>query len=338
MKNMRKLGFTLIELLAVILILGIIALIAIPTISNIINEAKKNSLKASSNNYVESLENEISVKLLKGEEVIDGIYNISSFNVEVKGTKPLENSCILLENGTVKKYVMHYKEYTVKSENEIITIDSYNEGITCTGTYIYNAVNTFQTWGYNDATKYNAEQYRKKIKTVTFNLSDDIPVDALISWDVSENQDNSVVAYIMLRNDEYYNLYIGSNGGVLANENSANIFYNFTILETMNFQYFDISNTENMSNMFANCYVLESENLNYENWNVSNVTNMSNLFKDCRSFTEIDLSKWDTSKVTNMSGMFMGCNNVKTYNLSDFNTSNVTDMSNMFSWNSSLKI
>ena len=36
-----KKGFTLIELLAVIMILGVIALIAIPVVSNIIEESRK---------------------------------------------------------------------------------------------------------------------------------------------------------------------------------------------------------------------------------------------------------------------------------------------------------
>lgn len=53
---MNKKGFTLIELLAVILILGIIALIAIPTVGNIITEAKVGSWRSTANNIASQYE------------------------------------------------------------------------------------------------------------------------------------------------------------------------------------------------------------------------------------------------------------------------------------------
>lgn len=43
----NKRGFTLIELIGVILLLGIISLIAVPAISNIIQESKKDAFRAS---------------------------------------------------------------------------------------------------------------------------------------------------------------------------------------------------------------------------------------------------------------------------------------------------
>lgn len=43
---MKKKGFTLVELLAVIVILALILAIAVPTISSLIEESRKNSFKA----------------------------------------------------------------------------------------------------------------------------------------------------------------------------------------------------------------------------------------------------------------------------------------------------
>ena len=47
MKKRKKKGFTLVELLAVIVILAIISLIAVPIVLDIINNSKENSKKES---------------------------------------------------------------------------------------------------------------------------------------------------------------------------------------------------------------------------------------------------------------------------------------------------
>jgi prepilin-type N-terminal cleavage/methylation domain-containing protein len=63
MKN--KKGFTLIELLAVIVILSIILLIAVPLVNGIIEETKKSAFSSSASMIAKTVENEFLKKLLK---------------------------------------------------------------------------------------------------------------------------------------------------------------------------------------------------------------------------------------------------------------------------------
>jgi type IV pilus assembly protein PilA len=98
----KKRGFTLIELLAVILILGIIALIAIPTVSKIIKQSRKGAFESSVNNVVGAIENACQLETLKGETLTstytftDGVVS-PSLNVKGKlpttGTATVDSSC-----------------------------------------------------------------------------------------------------------------------------------------------------------------------------------------------------------------------------------------------------
>ena len=64
-----KKGFTLIELLAVILILEIIALIAIPTVNKIINEARYGTFKTSSDNIMKTIEQQCQTNLMNNKNL-----------------------------------------------------------------------------------------------------------------------------------------------------------------------------------------------------------------------------------------------------------------------------
>ena len=86
-----KKGFTLIELLAVIVILGIIAVITTPLIMGVIEDARKSAALSSAQGYVEAVEQSImeSELDLEGENLSDGTYEIEKLiNIEYKGKGP----------------------------------------------------------------------------------------------------------------------------------------------------------------------------------------------------------------------------------------------------------
>ena len=67
---MKRNGFTLIELLAVILILGIIALIAIPTVNNILKESRTGAWKSTASQMTKAAENYYQLQVIKNAPYI----------------------------------------------------------------------------------------------------------------------------------------------------------------------------------------------------------------------------------------------------------------------------
>ena len=188
-----------------------------------------------------------------------------------------------------------------------------------------------QSWSSGASTDFHAEEYRINIITATFLDNKEVPDNAVASWDVSANKNGSVMAWVVADESDStkYHLYIGGDGGVIANKDSDYLFQNFTNLQQITFgENFDTSNVTRMSHMFSSCSSLTS--LDVSNWNTSNVTYMRSMFNGCSSLTSLDVSNWDTSKVTNMGTMFSGCNKLTTLDVSKWNTSNVTYMSYMF--------
>ncbi len=77
-----KKGFTLIELLAVIVILAIVSLIAIPQITKVVDNAREQANLRSIEGHIGDVENNMAISMVKNKDVsyTDGTYTFSDFN------------------------------------------------------------------------------------------------------------------------------------------------------------------------------------------------------------------------------------------------------------------
>ena len=204
---------------------------------------------------------------------------------------------------------------------------------------ILEGTRVIQEWDENSQTDFHSDFYKQNIVSITFLNNNNVPENAVESWNVSEDKEKGTVKAWVVPNSSdssKYDLYIGAKGKVIANEDSSNIFYDFRGVKEINFDNnYDTSNATNMTNLFRNCTSLTEIDLS--SFDTSNVTDMSAMFTmwenqnlDNNLQKIIFGSNFDTSKVTNMRSMFTNCNKIKDIDLSMFDTSNVTDMYNMF--------
>lgn len=240
---------------------------------------------------------------------------------------------------------------------------STNLSITAKGN-IKEKSRVIQAWSSTDQTDFHSDFYKQNIVSATFLDNANVPSNAVESWNVSEDVSHGgVMAWVIPNSGDStkYDLYIGANDGVIANEESYYLFYNFVNIKNINFNNnYDTSNVINMYGMFLNCRELSVLDLTI--FNTQNVTNMANMFAsgditqpmkietiifgekfitssvtnmvamfgNCNYLKNLDVSNFDTSNVVNMHDMFASCHSLTTLDLSSWNTSKVTDMHGMF--------
>ena len=167
---------------------------------------------------------------------------------------------------------------------------------------------------------------RKEVRSITFlDTTKNAPADAA---DASALGNGKVKAWAE-KNGDLYDVYVAAEGGVLAPEDSSQLFARMPNLTSINFgDAFDTSQVVDMGVMFEHCEKLI--NLDLSCFDTSNVTDMIGLFRCCTRLESVNVSSFDTKKVTTMAYMFDSCKNLETLDLAGFNTSNVTNTACMF--------
>lgn len=135
-KKISNRAFTLVELLAVIIILGVIALITIPQVLDFIEESKEESMKLSAENYIKGVKNAVmeerlTRKFIPTHCIVQQNGNIlcndetTEIKVNVSGNKPTDGN-IYFENGEVVKYSILIKKYLVINDGINFSIPKKN--------------------------------------------------------------------------------------------------------------------------------------------------------------------------------------------------------------------
>ena len=168
-----------------------------------------------------------------------------------------------------------------------------------------------------------------QIEKIVFMPTNKIPNNVIGSFDASAAKDKSVMAWYTDENkNKLYELYIGAENGVRANEDASYMFAGIYNVTEIDLTYLDTSKSTNMRGMFY--YLTNIKKLDLSNLDTSNVTDMSKMFYFVVGVSDLDLRTFDTRNVTNMSNMFNGCWSITKLNVNSFNTEKVEDMHSMF--------
>ena len=175
---------------------------------------------------------------------------------------------------------------------------------------------------------YRSTEWRDKIKSIEFKNKLSIPSNAVVSWDLSPEEDNSVVGYLIpIDNSNLYKLVISANGYINAPIDSKYLFAGMTNLESIDFANFKTVYVNSMTNMFLGDTNLTS--LDLSSFDTRELKNISGMFQDCTNLESINFNNW-SPKLDNIFYEFSNCTHLKKLDLSGFNVQNVSKFDYLF--------
>ena len=330
---MKKKGFTLVELLAVIVILAVILIIAMPKISDVIKKTRLSSLEATTKmiiNFAEKkytenqvLEQGTNINCSDVAKLNKNDYGICKITFDDKG-----NASVILNGKKDGKF----DNLTCSGTKGNITCSEGQTEITLkcvTGksslTQGDEYVNGQYTYRYKEEHSSSSSFLKLSDDGWSVYLTDKSSTAPVTSELCSSIDDKPIVSMsYMFEGSQAISLDLSSFD--TSNVKYMNWMFSGSAATSLDLSSFDTSNVKDMSSMFSES---QATNLDLSKFNTSNVIDMSWMFSRSQA-TSLDLSSFDTSNVKDMSSMFYSCE-AKNLNLSSFDTSKVTNMGYMFS-------
>lgn len=372
-----KRGFTLVELLAVIAILALLVVFALPSVLEMYNRAKKELFLTEAKTVYKEVSKKYISENMRGNKLTNISSKGNKLDLEVNG---LTYNVRLNSKGKVKFFYVSNGTYCLSGKYDNLnklTIDEVKDKDCDNDNYVPPVIycNFSGNMVQGAEFKKGPYTYRYKQDVLSSRWSDDMEWNDITEdgWGVVLTDKASTDAVTGELCTYINNKPIVSMSGMFAHSNASSIdFSSFntenvldmkdmffgTVTDILDLSNFDTSNVRNMNGMFAHN---EVTTINLSSFDTSSVTLMRCMFvgSDASSLiltsfdtskvtdmawmfyntaaTIIDLSSFDTSNVTNMSYMF-DRSQVTALDLSNFDTSNVTDMGSMFEYSGVKKL
>ena len=267
-----KKGFTLIELLAVILILGIITLIAIPKISDVIKESKTNSYKLSKDNILKAIQDKCMVDKINNKE-ITRMYTIEDNKItpkiEISGEIPFTGNIYVSDDCEVNMN-MSYENSRMIHINDIEQVFEKNDS--------------------NDIVK---DEFTERFIYKGSNPSNYILLDDVYYRIISYEPDGTIKVKLDVPTDSgiFDNIYSRKNNGssYCNHENNCNIYGSITGTVKNGTAEGEVVSNSSVANRMNNLYNSFSDEL--KNAIVLHEFNMGGVpksFSYCNNYDKLD--------------------------------------------------
>ena len=180
--NINKKGFTLVELLAVIVILAVLALVAMPNVTRLMENARKNSFTTEAEEFAKYAQTAYTNVQLAGSLTSSG--QISKFKVPGTTKGDFEYFCISYQKLKADQYVNKSNDAAYGGIIELFIPTSTNSTVTSTITNIYMTNGSYAINGislsnlasgnYSEGSGNTLGQYNSGIKLVVNGASKDV--------------------------------------------------------------------------------------------------------------------------------------------------------------------